>query len=306
MTEKETIETEQRVFDIYSGILCNNQTFAPATEAGELTYDFTCPEYKTLLERYGIDQIAGEGTAFERSVRLLHWMSPKLTHKSDYDNHVPFNSLDLLAYSLDNPEQGINCRNKAIILTECCLALGIYARRVYIMPYSPFDGDNHVVTEIYDPALGKWVMLDPTTDCYFIDENDVPLSLLEIRDHFANLRYAASVEAGADISDKDALWNGNLWYNTYTAKNLFWFEVDGVNGFGQGDKRSLCFIPAGFSVRHRRVANVRYRFKRFPAPPEWTQEKFQQVFQEELDKAARPEPPAHDISLLSAPPKINI
>ena len=44
--------------------------------------------------------------------------------------------------------------------------------------YSPYDGDNHVVSEIYDPELGKWVMLDPTTGCYFIDrmhQPDAPL-----------------------------------------------------------------------------------------------------------------------------------
>ena len=169
MTDQENLQVQQNLFDIYSGILFNNQAFADSGETAEITYDFTCPEYKALIEKYGIDGIAGEGPAFERGVRLMHWMAPRLTHKGDYDNHVPFNSLDLLEYSLDKPEQGINCRNKSIILTECCLALGIYARRVYIMPYSPYDGDNHVVSEIYDPELGKWVMLDPTTGCYFID-----------------------------------------------------------------------------------------------------------------------------------------
>ena len=155
MTDQENLQVQQNLFDIYSGILFNNQAFADSGETAEITYDFTCPEYKALIEKYGIDGIAGEGPAFERGVRLMHWMAPRLTHKGDYDNHVPFNSLDLLEYSLDKPEQGINCRNKSIILTECCLALGIYARRVYIMPYSPYDGDNHVVSEIYDPELDR-------------------------------------------------------------------------------------------------------------------------------------------------------
>ena len=118
MTDQENLQVQQQLFDIYSGILFNNQEFAGGGETSEIIYDFTCPEYKTLIEKYGIDKIAGEGTAFQRAERLLHWMSPKLKHKSDYDNHVPFNSLDLLDYSLDKPEQGINCRNKAVIGTS--------------------------------------------------------------------------------------------------------------------------------------------------------------------------------------------
>ena len=118
MTDKEHLEVQRNLFNIYSGILFNNQAFIQGGTA-EIVYDFDCPEYKALLEKYALDQIAGEGTAFQRSVRLMHWMAPRLTHKGDYDNHVPFNSLDLLEYSLDKPEQGINCRNKSIILTEC-------------------------------------------------------------------------------------------------------------------------------------------------------------------------------------------
>ena len=75
--------------------------------------------------------------------------------------------------------------NKSKILVECCLALGIYARHVCIMPYSPYDIGSHVVTEIFDRSLEKWVMLDPTTDGFFIDENKVALSLFEMRDKFA-------------------------------------------------------------------------------------------------------------------------
>lgn len=300
MTDQENIAIQQNLFDIYSGILFNNQEFANSGEAAEITYDFNCPEYKTLIEKYGIDRIAGEGTAFERAERLLHWMSPRLKHKSDYDNHIPFNSIALLDYSLDNPEQGINCRNKSIILTECCLALGIYARRVYIMPYSPYDGDNHVVSEIYDPELGKWVMLDPSSDTYFIDKDGVPLSLLEIRDNYANRRYAAAVEAGADTSDKEALWKENIGYNAYIGKNLFRFMVDGINGFGQGDKQTLCFSPAGYSIKRYNLASLRYRYEDASPEDESTQRKFQEIFNK---TDAKPEPVLYNSSLLTSPPQ---
>lgn len=81
-----------------------------------------------------------------------------------YDNHIECNSLKLLEYSFENSENGINCLNKAKIITECCLALGIYARRVFINSFLLFDFDSHVAYEIFDKKLDKWIMLDSTID----------------------------------------------------------------------------------------------------------------------------------------------
>ena len=44
MTDQENLQVQQILFDIYSGILFNNQTFADSGETAEITYDFTCPE----------------------------------------------------------------------------------------------------------------------------------------------------------------------------------------------------------------------------------------------------------------------
>lgn len=280
-------ETERQLFDIYSGILFNSRSFA-AGERAAITYVFDCPEYKTLIEKYQIDQIAGEGTAFQRAERLLHWMSPRLKHKPDYDNHVPMNSLTLLEYSLDRPENGINCRNKAVILTECCLALGIYARRVYIMPCSPYDGDNHVVTEIFDRKLGKWIMLDPSTDGVFRDEKGAPLSLLELRERFAGNRSARFT--GSEDGDE---------MNAYFAKNLHRFMVDGENGFGLADKRVLHFMPEGYGYKENRLASIRYR--QGLVPPDAM--RIRKIMSDMLEKAKNePEPEPSDISVMEMKP----
>ena len=184
MTRKEWNELTEDRLRIYSGILFHNQTFAEGNLDVQIRYDFACPEFVTLREMYDLERIAGKGSDFARAQRLLHHFAPRLHHGSWYDNHVPCNALDLLEYSFDKPDQGINCLNKSKILAECCLALGIYARRVSIMPFSPYDFDNHVVTEIYDRELKKWIMLDATTDGYFVDENKTPLSLLEMQENF--------------------------------------------------------------------------------------------------------------------------
>ena len=295
MTDQDNALFQQNLFDIYTGILFNSQSFAAGLGAGKITYDFTCPEYKTLIEKYGIDRTAGEGTAFERSVRLLHWMAPRLTHKGDYDNHVPANALDLLAYSLDNPKQGINCVNKAKILAECCLALGIYARRAHIMPYSPYDGDNHVVTEVYDPALG-WVMLDPSMDGWFVDEAGRPLSVLAMREKLAVQAPASFALCEEDKSDIQRLMAAHMEDNAYFAKNLFRIGVDRHNGFGDGDREALWLVPAGYDAKGAILANIDYRMRRYPAGEEGFRKWRERVL-------AQPAPVPQAVELFTAPPQ---
>lgn len=295
MTDQDNALFQQNLFDIYTGILFNSQSFAAGLGAGEIAYDFTCPEYKTLIEKYGIDRTAGEGTAFERSVRLLHWMAPRLTHKGDYDNHVPANALDLLAYSLDNPKQGINCVNKAKILAECCLALGIYARRAHIMPYSPYDGDNHVVTEVYDPALG-WVMLDPSMDGWFVDEAGRPLSVLAMREKLAVQAPASFALCEEDKSDIQRLMAAHMEDNAYFAKNLFRIGVDRHNGFGDGDREALWLVPAGYDAKGAILANIDYRMRRYPAGEEGFRKWRERVL-------AQPAPAPQAVELFTAPPQ---
>lgn len=287
MTEAELLAQQKQLFDIYSGILFNNRDFAPG-EGGAIRYHFDCPEYKELIAKYRIDEIAGEGTDFKRAERLLHWMSPRLKHLPDYDNHVPMNSLALLEYSLDRPENGINCRNKSVILTECCLALGITARRVYIMPCSPYDMDNHVVTEIFDRELSKWIMLDPSTDGVFRDEKGVPLSLLELRERFAAHKPAAFT--GSEPEED---------MNAYFAKNLYRFMVDGENGFGLADKKVLYFTPEGYKVRENQLASI--QFRQGQIPPDAM--RVRKIFSDMLEKAkGEPEPEPSDISVMEAKP----
>lgn len=115
-----------------------------------ISYDFGSRDYDGLIEKYKIDSIAGDGSEFDKALRLMNEFAPRLTHNSYYDNHIEMNALDLLEYSLNNKKQSINCRAKAQILNEMCLALDIYSRKVWIMPNSGYDNDCHVVNEVWD------------------------------------------------------------------------------------------------------------------------------------------------------------
>ena len=297
MTRKETQEIARQVLDIYSGILFHNREFESGN-AEEFVYEFDCPEYEELRNKYDLVKIAGKGSDFIRAKRLLRYLAPRLTHATWYDNHIECNALRLLEYSLNNPEQGINCLNKSKILAECCLAVGIFARRVSIMPFSPYDFDNHVVAEIYDRTLGKWIMLDPTTDGYFIDEAKTPLSLLEMREKFANAEFITFVSATDALKDIKKLRDKYRITNTYICKNLFYFKAEQYSTFGE-KKRYVYFVPRNYSIKTTEQANLNYRIANLPAE----YEDYRQKLKERVSQFEEyQEPPRTDVRSMQKKP----
>ena len=112
------------------------------------SYDFSSHDLPLLLKQYDLEKTAGEGSEFEKALRVMNKFSPRLRHESNYDNSIEIRALPLLEYSLDNKKNGINCRNKAQIFIEMMMSLSIYSRKVWIMPYSGYVNECHVVNEI--------------------------------------------------------------------------------------------------------------------------------------------------------------
>ncbi len=216
----------QSTDDIYvmeAGILKNNLEFHGGTDY-EFQYDFSHENYETLKSKYDLENTAKDGTEFERALRLMNEYAPRLTHKSDYKNTISQSALELLEYSLNDKNHGINCRAKAQILNEMCLSLGIYSRKVWIMPYSNYDTDCHVVNEVWDSSLNKWVMLDITNNIYWLDENKTPLSVLEIRNKTALNEFCTPVGVGNNTNDLQGVKEKNIGNFLYIVKNMVWME----------------------------------------------------------------------------------
>lgn len=234
------LQSPEEIYNMESGIIYNALEFRRGQDY-ELRYDFENSEYAQLREQYDIEKIAGDGGEFEMARNLMNEFSGRLTHESSYDNHIPMNALDLLEYSLDNKRQGINCRSKAQILNEMCLALGIYSRKVWIMPASVYDGDCHVVNEVWDSERGKWVMLDITNNMYWVDREGAPLSVLEVRDRIARQEFCAPVDADDSLNDLDGSLSKNFGVFLYIAKNMVWMQYCEENTVGESDTVYLLF-----------------------------------------------------------------
>ena len=204
---------------VYSGILKNYEQLREG-EDFSIVYDFENEDYAVLLEEYNLAEIAGDGSESEKAIRLMNEYAPRLMHHSDFDNSVELKAISLLEYSLDNPKQGINCRCKAQILNEMLLALDIYSRKLWIMPASVYDGECHVVNEVWDTTLNKWVMVDISNNIYWVDREGTPLSVLEIRQLAANQEFCTPVYPTDDYSDSDKSLNNNFGLYLYYMKNL--------------------------------------------------------------------------------------
>ena len=238
------LQNTEEIYIMEAGILRNNMEFEPGEDL-EIQYVFHHKDFPELIEKYGIDQTAGEGSEFEKALHLMNEYAPRLTHKSNYDNHVEMSALALLEYSLDRKNNGINCRNKAQILNEMCLALEIYARKVWIIPYSGYDTDCHVVNEIWDRKRNKWVMLDITNNQYWVDDNGTPLSVIEIRKKGAMQEFCTPVEAGDNLTDLKSLHKKHIGEFLYIMKNMAYMQYCIEYTVGEV-KPFYGLIPKGF------------------------------------------------------------
>ena len=69
-------EENKTLYDIYRGILCNNQRFQLGKQA-QVEYRFDCPEYAELKEKYHLNEIAGNGTELEHKCAAVEVSCPE-------------------------------------------------------------------------------------------------------------------------------------------------------------------------------------------------------------------------------------
>ena len=249
------------MFNVYTGILKMMNEFQDDGLDVSLKYLIDA-NYNNLLKAYNLHEITSKSakTDLDKAINLLEWISSKIYHYGNYNNRIENSASRLFEYSLGKGmKNGLNCRSLSFALTECLLAVGIKARTVYIMPFSPYDGDNHVVCEAWSDSLNKWFMIDPTYNLYAIHEG-VYLSTIEIRTKLANQEVIAFNEKanynGKPINVDDI--------TSYYAKNLFRFMVSDIQGSDSENidgRRMIDITPIGYDVTRSALANVDFRVK---------------------------------------------
>lgn len=246
-------------YDIYTGLLKMNPEFE-ASQKVILKYDFASPILKTLREKYNLNSVAGNGDDLSKAFNLLHWVSRHIMHNGNSQAQV-YNILDLMDYSFDKEAAfGLNCAMLSHILTGCIMSVGIHAREVKIIPYSPYDFDSHRVVQVYIGDLKKWIMLDPTYSCYVMDKEGNYLNLLEIRRLLAEREYI--------VFNKELHYNGEKLpkdyqvYKEYLAKNTFCFCTPPSMEFDSIKFEGFVYVcPQNFNIQQRDIYCIEYKMK---------------------------------------------
>lgn len=233
-------------YNIFRGALFSFNTYTK--DDGEITlrYD-TATEYEDINTLYRLNDITMPGTTHTKCLSLMNYQTAHLMHNGSYDNHIKTGLLDLLEYAWDSEQkESLNCLCLAHVLRSFMLSQGITARVVYMFPFSPYDIDNHVVTEAWLEEQQKWVMFDPTYNTCVSDNSGVLLSLAELRDALSR-REKIFFAAQAAYNQKPFTEKKAEEVAAYYAKNCFFFKInENQTRQNAAAGRTVLISPDGF------------------------------------------------------------
>lgn len=245
-TEEKELADGSNLYNIFCGALFSFNSFSKDDGALALCYD-TPKEYEDINALYRLNDIVISGTTYTKCLSLMNYQTAHMLHNGNYDNHIRTGLLDLLEYAWDaERKESLNCLCLAHILRSFMLSQNIKARVVYMFPFSPYDKDNHVVTEAWLEEQQKWVMFDPTYNTCVSDQNGVLLSVAELRDALSHhekiffadqTAYCQKPLTGKELDELAA----------YYAKDCFFFKINENqtrNGAAAG--KTAVIIPDGF------------------------------------------------------------
>lgn len=131
-------------------------------------------------------RVPAEGPALERAIALVRDLDAGPEHGG------PIQRSTAETYRTIRATGGGYCADYTQVLNGLAWAAGI-AVREWGVSFDGFGGFGHAFNEIYEPDLGKWVMLDPFYGFYVRDTaSGEPLSAIEFRDR---LRLAAPLRS---------------------------------------------------------------------------------------------------------------
>lgn len=162
--------------------------------------DLTSDRVQSLRSRLPAAATLPNAPVLERARVLSTWLASTWEHTGSgrAEQYAPWDAETLLSWA---PKQvGHNgkrpiamCVHYAAALVSAAQAVGM-AARCAVLTEAVNGSHGHFVAEIWEPDLGKWVVVDPNADAMFV-ERGVPMSMSEIQS--AGNRIGTMIEWGA-------------------------------------------------------------------------------------------------------------
>ncbi len=123
--------------------------------------------------------VGGDAPVFEQELTIMDWVRRQAVVEDAWEA-IPGDPISVhQAMQAGTPAQ---CGNFATLLAACSASVGLLdVRTWFLLSYDGLGGQGHVANEVWDPALGKWVFLDPMNNTYVLLDGR-PASLLEVRE----------------------------------------------------------------------------------------------------------------------------
>lgn len=157
--------------------ICSAKDFLSVEYAHLFEY---LPEYEKL-KKFTIPGLENEKTVFCKALTIMHWLTQNTYYSGAQLELLPDDSLKILDFSFGKGfEYAINCRSKAIVLTDLLIAHNIMAYPICLEDENHCG--NHFVVHIFCSDENKWVVLDPSFNCYFQNKSGMTLNIFELRE----------------------------------------------------------------------------------------------------------------------------
>lgn len=184
------IDTAEKYFDYVDS--CKYEDAALSVGSTDTLKDTNCEnlfqyidEYDELIEKYGLNQIAVGSNDFEKAIAVMQWLTDNTMYSGIQLHFLPDDTKSILDFAFGKDFKcSINCRDKAIVLADLLIALGIKAYPMALVDDKRCG--NHFVVHIYCRHSNRWAVVDPSFNAYFTDENGNVLNVYELRDLFLN------------------------------------------------------------------------------------------------------------------------
>ncbi|MCL2406963.1 MAG: transglutaminase family protein [Defluviitaleaceae bacterium] len=189
-----------------------------------------------IIEKHGLDKLVAGKSDSGAAIALMGWLCGNYSHGNPPGGLNGAKTPQDLMKNADAWEKRTNCRGLSLILAQAIRAYGIKAFHVTCMPYEEPFNDCHVVVCVYCKDLGKWIMLDPTSNLYLTGANNEIVGIDEFRDILLN---------GGELNfNADAICHWDITgYCNYMAKNLIRIQRSYINGYGVDTEGCVTLVP---------------------------------------------------------------
>ncbi|MDE5618609.1 MAG: transglutaminase-like domain-containing protein, partial [Clostridia bacterium] len=152
--------------------------------------DFYAGNYipdRRLERKFKVKSIAGEGDSMQRALRVMQWLTDNSYYNGCQYKGISDNTYKILKYALNNDfSHAINCRFKAIALTDLLLSIDIPALPIGMLGFCNDKKTGagvvncHFVVHVYIKEQGRWIVVDPSFNASFYYEGK-PLDIFELK-----------------------------------------------------------------------------------------------------------------------------